>query len=83
MVKRTVIGNKPQIIENKQELSELESFILNLSGKTKAELDVWFESKFSSLPVDVKDGLYTVVKAVWALSKVLKKIWSFVKFFRK
>lgn len=76
-------SDRSQVIQEKADLEEWESFISVIAQKTKAELDTWFESKFSSLPADPKDGLYTMAKCLWALSKVIKKLWNLLHIFKR
>lgn len=82
MVKRSIIGDKQTIIADNQENDECKALILTIADKDLTDLQTWFNAHFSQLTQNEQDGLMTIVETLWAISKVLKKIWRIVKWIR-
>lgn len=83
MVKRVTIGDKQEIIAHNQELDECKALINTIADMGLTDLEDWFNQHFSQLPQNQKDGLWIIVKTLWAISKVLKKIWFIVKWINR
>jgi hypothetical protein len=78
-VKRVIIGNKQDIMSQ----NECKALINTIADKSLEDLQNWFDQHFSQLSQDEQDGLWLLVKTVWAISKVLKKIWHVVKWIKR
>ena len=78
-ISRLKIGNKMEIEARKAEISELKTYLNNISDKSLAELKTWFDQRFSGFTQAQQDGLWVIVKTQWANAKVLKKIWKIVE----
>ena len=76
MATRRVIGNREEILNQRQELTQWENHINTIADKTEAELMVWFNEHFSGLTGSVRTGLEAIVRVVWANAKVTKKLWQ-------
>lgn len=83
MIKRITIGNKPEIITHNQEMKECKSLINTIADMNLNDLQDWFNQHFSQLNQNEQDGLWMLVKTVWAIAKVLKKIWNIVNWTTK
>ena len=70
------IGNKDEILKEKQDRTEWEILINTIADKSEDELATWFFNHFSGLSQDIRAGLEMVVKALWANVKVTKKLWQ-------
>lgn len=79
MVKRETIGNKEEIQAEKQDWNECKALINNLAEKSLADLQSWYNQHFSQLSQDEQGGLWLLVRVIWAIAKVLKKIWNIIK----
>jgi hypothetical protein len=76
MVVVRTVGNKEEIVEEKQDRIEWEIFIGTIADKSEDELSTWFSNHFSGLSQDIRIGLELIVKALWANAKVTKKLWQ-------
>jgi hypothetical protein len=72
-MQRRIFGNKEYILKKRQELTDWEILINTIAAKSKDELEVWFNSHFSGLSTDNRTGLELIVKALWAMTKILNK----------
>lgn len=68
------IGNIDEILKEKQDRTEFEILINNITDLSEDELTNWFNNHFSGLSQDIRTGLELIVKAVWANAKVTKKL---------
>jgi hypothetical protein len=75
--------DRSEALGRKQELTDWESLIHNISGKSSTELETWFIDHFSTIPEKAREGLFILVRSVWANSKANEKIWDFIRFFKK
>ncbi len=77
-VVRTV-GNKEEILEEKQDITEWEILINTIANKSEDELTTWFSNHFSGLSQDISTGLELIVRALWANAKLTRKICQKIK----
>jgi hypothetical protein len=78
-ISRVKIGNKTEIEARKEEISELKTYLNNISDKSLSELRTWYEQRFSGFTPAQQDGIWMIVKTEWASAKVLKKLWKIVE----
>lgn len=73
MSKKTVIGNRQDILKTKQERDDLESLIKTIADKSLNELEVWFNDHFSGIETNSRTGLELVIKVLWAITQRINK----------
>jgi hypothetical protein len=79
MIVPTKIGNRDSIILEKENINNWCVLIKVISQKTEAELLEFHTQRFGSLANEnVKQGLLTIEKAVWALSRKIERIEKFL-----
>ncbi len=73
MVKKTIIGNRPELVGKKRELPDWAVILAEISGKTLSQVEKFCDTSFSGLDADARAGLKKVVRVVWAITKILRR----------
>ncbi len=74
MAKIKQFCDKQELLKRKKEHEDMRTFIHTMADLTPKQLDQWFASQFKELPKQARDGLETVVKALWANAKMLNQL---------
>lgn len=74
MAKVRKIGDKKEILKRQKEESDVKALIGGMADKSEEEVLKWFRAQFKELPKQVRDGLETVIKTLWANAKILRKL---------
>lgn len=75
MAKLKTIGDKKEILEQKEERARMETEFDRFAGLKEKDLGKWVDDYFSELPEHAREGLEIVIQGLWANSKVTKKLW--------
>jgi hypothetical protein len=74
MIQIKQIGDRDQILGAIQDRDIWEALIGSIANMTENELTAWFNNHFSGLSANIRTGLETIVKALWANAKVTKRL---------
>lgn len=75
MAKIKQVGNKEEIVKKKNEHTQWEIILSTLADLDENQLNKWFKKNFPGVPDDMRPGLETIVKVLWANTRISQKIW--------
>ena len=72
-------STKTDVIQRIQDQKDWKNLIINIAGLKQSDLETFHNNHFSSLPQEVQEGIMKIEQTLWAISKVLEKLWPIFK----